>query len=983
MQSTPKLPSAFLVAILLVLISPAAFTQWSDTQNKFTDSLHMPVCQEPLGQGNSIIVRSYPDSGWFVIWQDARNTSATRTDIYAQKYDKNGVALWSPGGIPVVNGPRDEHFTYSFNGNYRNYSVAATDSAGGFYITWIQDSISQYNWRRIYVQNILSNGDRLIPGDGKVIAYTPPGASYEYFAPQLIADGYKGFYVTFLRLDLGAQYVQGFNYKKEGNELVQNGGGMLNEYWRETQSIGPCGIINTTTAWGMTIGDYYIWPDGQGGCNVVMNMSMTGYGPTVGYNRLCRVKKDCTTTVYVRTTDIANCSELVTNYKAGDVVILHRYRQFSNTVACSVPGPPPVVYTQTSYYIENFGMGFRILDNGGYDYQYPKGVTLNTPGNINAELVAFTRRDYVNNTVTTSVTRAVSYAVEKYDSLPYELCTNLTNCYTAHRFQPEGKVLDRVNNIRDTILGNTGTYYYDFNIAGGGNNIYATALIYLGLTNERTVFLQNLRLVPAGADTFALQYNTPSKQGAIIGKEVSTGAQSNSISYDNPMVAMDQLGNAVFHIREYYRSVRVSPILNGYELSWGAMGKAMGSGLFGNGSYRPELQYLLLDPTNGTGLMSWEDERTPPITSTNVYMRHLDSLNVGGYLPPVKFVNTLGFGGAFGMPAVLYGTSKQYSVIEGYSTAVSGYTPMLEILDNYNLGVIEVNVYANTGPIRTHNGKPYLDRTFSIKVQNNPAGAAPINVRLYFSNAEFEKLKTADPSIATPGHLSVIKQASAVLAAPASYTPVSGEEVIVPTSWAAVPGGYYIEIQVSSFSHFFIFKNENALPVTWVNIYAQWQNNTQAKISWLVADQVNVDRYVVQHSKDGNSFADVCVVAGSDNTQYSCIVPGDNASKNYYRVMEVDHDGNKSYSKIVLLTGQASTDLLTLYPNPARKVLNVQTSFEMREMNIIDAYGRNMFRYRGQNRVTTIDVTKYSKGIYTLLMIDKSGAKHYRKFVVE
>ena len=112
-------------------------------------------------------------------------------------------------------------------------------------------------------------------------------------------------------------------------------------------------------------------------------------------------------------------------------------------------------------------------------------------------------------------------------------------------------------------------------------------------------------------------------------------------------------------------------------------------------------------------------------------------------------------------------------------------------------------------------------------------------------------------------------------------------------------------------------------------------------------------------------------------------MPGDNDTKNYYRVKEVDKDGNSSYSKVVLLTGSATGNLITLYPNPASKMLNIQAGIELREITIVDGYGRNLFTYRGQNRITTIDITKYSKGIYTMVMIGKDGTKHYRKFMVE
>jgi len=121
--------------LLLVVTSVfIASAQWSNTSNLFYDSLHMPVCTNIGEQENAINIRSYPDSGFFVIWEDDRNTVSTKKDIYAQKYDKAGNMLWAVNGLPVVNGPNDQHFTWSSNDSYRNRKTAVSDGANGFYI---------------------------------------------------------------------------------------------------------------------------------------------------------------------------------------------------------------------------------------------------------------------------------------------------------------------------------------------------------------------------------------------------------------------------------------------------------------------------------------------------------------------------------------------------------------------------------------------------------------------------------------------------------------------------------------------------------------------------------------------------------------------------------------------------------------------------------------------------------------------------------
>ena len=61
--------------IVLSATVSIASAQWSNTDNNFYDTLHTPVSSALLTQKNPIIVTSYPDNGYFVIWEDERNSA--------------------------------------------------------------------------------------------------------------------------------------------------------------------------------------------------------------------------------------------------------------------------------------------------------------------------------------------------------------------------------------------------------------------------------------------------------------------------------------------------------------------------------------------------------------------------------------------------------------------------------------------------------------------------------------------------------------------------------------------------------------------------------------------------------------------------------------------------------------------------------------------------------------------------------------------
>ncbi|MEO5564185.1 MAG: T9SS type A sorting domain-containing protein, partial [Chitinophagaceae bacterium] len=309
--------------------------------------------------------------------------------------------------------------------------------------------------------------------------------------------------------------------------------------------------------------------------------------------------------------------------------------------------------------------------------------------------------------------------------------------------------------------------------------------------------------------------------------------------------------------------------------------------------------------------------------------------------------------------------SKKYSTIEAYNGTNGITSPVIEILDTYNLGIVQVGVYQHAGAIRTYNGKPYLNRNYTIKPDNNPAGAVSISLRLFFTAIEFDALKTADPTIINPGSLVVIKQPNSTATAPAAYTPAGGEEVLVPTAWKAVDGGYYVEISVTGFSNFFIQKGSAVLPVTWLGVQAVWQNSTQANVSWQVAEQQNVKEYTVQHSEDGNTYTNVCTVAFSGITTYNCLVPANSNIKNYYRVLQQDIDGRTTHSKVVLLQSSAKASL-TAYPNPAKDKLYIDGLSAYRTIEIMDASGKIIQKQNVLQGSGYIDIWQLKTGVYLL-----------------
>ncbi|KPK36910.1 MAG: hypothetical protein AMK70_00525 [Nitrospira bacterium SG8_35_1] len=130
------------------------------------------ICSAQNSQDSPRII-SDNTGGAIIVWEDSRNGPNTK-DIYAQRINIGGQALWAANGIPVSPVPELQD----------NVQIV-TDKLGGAIIAW-EDIRSSYP--QVYAQRIDSNGQAMWEQDGKLIALINYGQSN----PDMIADGFGG-----------------------------------------------------------------------------------------------------------------------------------------------------------------------------------------------------------------------------------------------------------------------------------------------------------------------------------------------------------------------------------------------------------------------------------------------------------------------------------------------------------------------------------------------------------------------------------------------------------------------------------------------------------------------------------------------------------------------------------------------------------------------------------------------------------------------
>ncbi len=110
------------------------------------------------------------------------------------------------------------------------------------------------------------------------------------------------------------------------------------------------------------------------------------------------------------------------------------------------------------------------------------------------------------------------------------------------------------------------------------------------------------------------------------------------------------------------------------------------------------------------------------------------------------------------------------------------------------------------------------------------------------------------------------------------------------------------------------------LPVTLTSFTAD-NNRNSIDLKWTTASESNNDYFSIEKSDDGKEFVEIGFVKGSGNStstkKYSYTDFNPKFPHNFYRLRQVDFDGQFDYSKVVLVK-RAKQSKLLLFPNPAR-----------------------------------------------------------------
>ena len=162
----------------------------------------------------------------------------------------------------------------------------------------------------------------------------------------------------------------------------------------------------------------------------------------------------------------------------------------------------------------------------------------------------------------------------------------------------------------------------------------------------------------------------------------------------------------------------------------------------------------------------------------------------------------------------------------------------------------------------------------------------------------------------------------------------------------------------------------SSLPVELISFTVQKNGNNDVDLKWKTATESNNKGFDIQRSTDAVNWLSIGFVNGAGNssmeTSYQFTDKDAAAGKNYFRLLQIDFDGNKKYSSI------ANIDLpqkayYAITNNPGKGVYQIRiASAEKVELSVLDMSGRRLINKIVGLGVNEINISNYPAGAYLL-----------------
>ncbi len=194
----------------------------------------------------------------------------------------------------------------------------------------------------------------------------------------------------------------------------------------------------------------------------------------------------------------------------------------------------------------------------------------------------------------------------------------------------------------------------------------------------------------------------------------------------------------------------------------------------------------------------------------------------------------------------------------------------------------------------------------------------------------------------------------------------------------SAPAGWLVDYAGSNVNTNF----SEILPVSLVSFAGKRLNEEQVQLSWKTAQETQNKGFEIEQSFDGKTFEKIGFVVGKGNTtsitNYEFQIM--NSKSAYYRLKQVDFDGNFEYSHAIWVEGTSKSVVLGVYPNPSSGLINV-SGVENATYSVSNTLGQTVASGEISSETTSLDLSAQTNGMY-LLKVISNGTVQTKQVVI-
>ena len=177
------------------------------------------------------------------------------------------------------------------------------------------------------------------------------------------------------------------------------------------------------------------------------------------------------------------------------------------------------------------------------------------------------------------------------------------------------------------------------------------------------------------------------------------------------------------------------------------------------------------------------------------------------------------------------------------------------------------------------------------------------------------------------------------------------------------------------------------LPVTLTSFTGRNVHDQYVALQWTTASEENTDHFEVEKCLDGIHFKTVLTVKAAGNSRIPQQYMADDLSPasgmNFYRLRQVDVDGNYAYSPVILVrVGSKSIEPL-IFPNPVDGAFNIAAGLDpVKEVNLYDVSGKRLGRVMNESGASALLIPcgNLAPGVY-IVEIRTATKQYFKKLI--